>query len=251
MNSLEYIEIKIKDVSPQDFDISDLMELLKNAENMLYPNEKKNRPTISYEVKEGSTRNLIRTLAGPVLALNTILNQINKEKSIDFIDPIQAKAIENIQLWSVKKGQNILIKTSLPNTANVEVNRKTQYYRSENIWIDSDLYIYGKITNMGGKTDPNLHLDTDDWGTIIIKTDEDVLANLKENHMYKYVGVHVQAKQNIKTSQLDNKAINFIEFVDYENTYDENYLNNLISQASKSWKDVPDTDKWLAEIRGI
>ena len=31
MNHLEYIEIKISGVSPQEFDISNLMDLLKNV----------------------------------------------------------------------------------------------------------------------------------------------------------------------------------------------------------------------------
>ena len=251
MNELEYIEIKVNDVPPHEFDISNLMDLLKNVENLLYPNDKRNRPTISYEVKEGSTRNIVRTIAGPIIAVNAILSQIGNEKSIDSIDPIQGKAIQNIQEWAVKNNQNLIIKTSLENTSNLEVNRTTQYYRSENIWIDSDLYLYGKIVDMGGMKSPNIHLATDDYGLVTVQTTEEVLANQKDNRLYKYAGIHVQAKQNVKSGKLDKNEVKLLAFVDYEQGYDDDYLSSLINKASKSWKDVTDTDKWLAEIRGI
>ncbi len=251
MNELEYIEIKVNDVLPHEFDISSLMDLLKNVENLLYPNDKKKRPIISYEVKEGSTRNIIRTIAGPIIAVNAILNQIGNEKSIDSIDPVQGKAIQNIQEWAAKNNQNLIIKTSLKGTSNLEVSRTTQYYRSENIWLDSDLYLYGKIVNMGGKTNPNIHLATDDHGLVTIQTSEEVLANQRDNRLYKYAGIHVQAKQNVKSGQLDKNEVKLLDFIDYEQSYDDNYLSSLINKASKSWKDIPDTDKWLSEIRGI
>ena len=251
MNQLEYIEIKINDVSPHEFDISSLMDLLKNAENLLYPNDKRNRPIISYEVQEGSVRNIIKTIAGPIIAVNAILGQINNEKSIDSIDPTQSKAIQNIQEMAVKDNKNLIIKTSLKNTSSLEISRTTQYYRSENIWLDSDLYLYGKIVNMGGKTNPNIHLSTDDYGLVTIQTSEDILANQKDNLLYKYVGIHVQAKQNIKSGQLEKSEVKLLAFVNYEQSYDDDYLSSLINKASKSWKDVPDTDKWLAETRGI
>ncbi|WP_262897684.1 hypothetical protein [Dyadobacter sandarakinus] len=34
------------------------------------------------------------------------------------------------------------------------------------------------------------------------------------------------------------------------NGYDKDYIEGLIEQGTKSWKDVPDKDKWLDEMRG-
>lgn len=251
MDGLGYIEVKLQDINPNEFDISNLIDLLKNVENLLYPTDKKKRPIISYEVKEGSVRNIIKTIMGPILAVNAILSQVNENKSIDFIDSTQAKAIENIQEWTIKNNYNLVIKTSVKNTSELEINRSTKYFRSENIWIDSDLFLYGKIISMGGKTNPNLHILTDDYGTLIVQTTEEVLANQSNNKLYKYAGVHVHAKQNIKSGQLDKNEIKLLDFVDYEQSADDEYLENLIKEASKSWIDVKDTDKWLAEIRGL
>ena len=68
----------------------------------MYQNDKRNRPTISYEIQEESTRNIIKTIAEPIITLNAVLGQIGNEKSIDFIDPIQSRAIQNIQEWAIK-----------------------------------------------------------------------------------------------------------------------------------------------------
>ena len=251
MREFGYLEIRVNEVSPNAFDISDVMELLKNAENLLYPHERKSRPVISYEIKEGenSTRNLIKTLIGPIKAVNTVLGQIQNDNSIDSIDSTQAKSIENMQEWAVKKNYELVIKTSVKESAFLGISHHTKYYRSENLWLDSDLYLYGKVTNMGGKTSPNLHLATDDYGTVIIQTTEEVLASEKENKLYKLVGVHVQAKQNVKSGQLDKNEVKLLDFVDYKQEYDSEYISELINQAGKTWAEIPDTDQWLAEIR--
>jgi hypothetical protein len=78
----------------------------------LYQNDKRNRPTISYEIQGGSTRNIIKTIAEPIITLNAVLGQIGNEKSIDFIDPIQSRAVQNIQEMTVKENKNLIINTS-------------------------------------------------------------------------------------------------------------------------------------------
>lgn len=251
MNGLGYIEVKLQDLHPDEFDISNLVELLKNVENLLYPNDKKKRPVISYEVKEGSVRNIFKTMIGQIIMVNATLAQVNNTKSIDYIDSTQAKAIEGIQEWATKNNKNLIINTSVENSTRLEINRNTKYQRSENIWIDSDLYLYGKVLSMGGKTNPNLHISTEEYGTVIIQTTETVLANQSDNRLYKYAGVHVHAKQNIKSGELDKSEIKLLSFVEYEQILDDEYLDDLIEEASKSWSDVKDTDKWLAEIRGL
>lgn len=251
MTNLGYIEVKIHNIHPSDFDISHVVELLKNVESLLYPNDRKKRPIISYEIKEGSVRNIFKTDLSQVILVNTTIKNINDTKSIDNIDLIQAKAIENIQEWASKNNLDVEIKSSIKNTNKLEINRNTNFQRSENIWIDSDLYLYGKIISMGGKTNPNLHISTEEHGTVIIQTTEEVLANQSDNRLYKYSGVHVHAKQNIKNGQLDKSDIKLLGFIEYEQSLDDNYLDNLINEASKSWTDIKDTDQWLAEIRGL
>jgi len=62
-----YIEIKITgkkgllDISPETYDISELRKLLDTFEDLLFPENQKTRPLVSYEVKDGSVRHLFKT----------------------------------------------------------------------------------------------------------------------------------------------------------------------------------------------
>lgn len=48
-------------LSPDNFDIRELKKLLDGIEDMLFPNSKQGRPTITYSVESGSVRNIFRT----------------------------------------------------------------------------------------------------------------------------------------------------------------------------------------------
>ena len=62
MDNLGYIEIKISgskgnlELSPDNYDIRELVSMLENAENLLNPDSNKNRLTISYSLEKGLVR---------------------------------------------------------------------------------------------------------------------------------------------------------------------------------------------------
>lgn len=62
MEKTGYIEIRITgskgnlELSPDTYDIREIISILENAENLLFPNDKKERPTISYKIEQGSVR---------------------------------------------------------------------------------------------------------------------------------------------------------------------------------------------------
>ena len=106
------------------------------------------------------------------------------------------------------------------------------------------------ITNIGGKSNPNLHLDTKEYGLLTISAEKDVLAWLEKNPVFKNYGVRAFGKQNIKTGEFDKSSFRFIDIINYAPSNDDAYLNSLIKKASKSWAEVPDTDAWLKDLRG-
>ncbi|MFA7626253.1 MAG: hypothetical protein WCZ17_04330, partial [Candidatus Kapaibacterium sp.] len=60
MDKLGQIEIRITgnrgnlELHPDNYDIREVIAILNNVENLLYPSEKKERPIISYKLEEGS-----------------------------------------------------------------------------------------------------------------------------------------------------------------------------------------------------
>ena len=100
MDKVGFIEINIKgskgnlDLSPDNYDIREIISILENAEQLLYPGDKRDRPTISYKIEEGSVRHILKTSIQYIIGFNAIIGQVNQVQNIDFLDLGTAKAFE-------------------------------------------------------------------------------------------------------------------------------------------------------------
>src|SRR5690349_21179530 len=98
MEKTGYIEIKITgskgnlDLSPENYDIRDIISMLENAENLLYPGDKRDRPTISYKIENGSVKHVFKTPVQYIIGFNAIIGQVIQDQNIDFLDLNTAKA---------------------------------------------------------------------------------------------------------------------------------------------------------------
>ena len=64
------------------------------------------------------------------------------------------------------------------------------------------------------------------------------------------MGIRAKGKQHSETGEIDTSTLTFIELVDYQPKYQEDYLNGLIEKASQSWTKITDKDNLLKEVRG-
>lgn len=256
MDKTGYIEIVISgskgnlDLSPENYDIREVMSILENAENMLNPGGKRDRPVISYRIEDGSVKHIFKTSIQYIIGFNAIIGQVSQIQNIDFLDLPTAKALENIQDIAIKKDYSFIITTSLDQSNEVLIDRSTRFYRSEAIWADAEFYFYGKVTNAGGKDKANIHIFTEEMGTVIIQTPIFFLETYNENLLYKTFGIRATGKQHSETGEIDTATLKFIELVDYQPVYDEKYLKSLRDKARNSWLGGIKADEWLREIRG-
>lgn len=256
MDKLGHIEIKVSgsygnlELTPENYDIREIISILENAENLLFPNDNKDRPVISYSIEKGSVKHIFKTSIQYVIGFNAIIGQVNLDQNIDFLELSTSKAFENIQDVASKKNYSINIKTSLYNSNEVKINKDTKFKRTEAIWAEAEFYLYGKVTNAGGKDKANIHIYTEDFGTVRIQTPIKFLEEYEENFLYKTLGIRAIGKQHSETGEIDTGSLKFIELVFYQPKYDENYLKNLRDKAKKSWLKNLNKDKWLTEIRG-
>jgi len=250
-----YIEIRVQgqkgklDLSPDTYDIRDIRRVLKHVENLLFPEQKKGRPTISYKIEEGSVRHLFKTGIQAIIGFNAIIGQVQTENNIDFLESNTSKAIESIQQSAVKSNYKYTISTSLDDTNDLQINTETSFYRSEDYWVDAEFYFYGKLTNAGGKNKANIHLDTEEMGTIYIDTPISFLEELEENLLYKPYGIRASGKQHIETGEVDKSSLEFLELIDHNPKYDPDYLASLREKASSWIKEVNKTNL-LDQLRG-
>ncbi len=257
MEKTGYIEITISgqkgnfDLNPSNYDINDVIKVLQAAENLLFPNAKKDRPTITYEMKEGSVRHIIKTSLQTIIGFNAILAQIKTDNySIDFLESATARAFESFQNEAKKNNFVYEIGTSISNETKITISKDSKFTRSEEIWVDAEFYFYGTIVDAGGKGVANVHLDTKEYGLLKIEASKTILANYEKNPLYKPYGVRVKGKQNINSAEIDKNTLQLIDIVNYNPVFKEDYINSLIKKAKNSWADVNDADEWLRNLRG-
>lgn len=256
MDKTGFIEIRITgtkgnlDLTPDTYDVREVIAVLEQVEGLLFPADKKDRPTISYQIQGGSVRHIFKTAIQYIIGFNALIGQISQRQDIDFLESATAKAFEEFQEMAVQRGYTFTIQTSEPNTNELYIDRTTKLYRTEAVWAEAEFYLYGRVTNAGGKDRANIHLQTDHYGLVIVKTPISVLEKFDGNILYRTFGIRVLGKQHTETGELDRSDLRFVELIDYHPNYDEDYLQLLRSKAKKNWLVSIKPDAWLSELRG-
>jgi hypothetical protein len=257
LEKIGQIEIRVTgkkgglDLKPDNYDIKDIIEVLQNAEALLFPNAKKDRPIITYEIEGGSVKHIVKTTLQAIIGFNAILGQIKSNNySIDFLELPTARAFEFFQQESQRNNYKYEIGTSISDGNKIVIDKNTKFIRSEEVWVDAELYFYGEIVDAGGKNKANVHLDTKEHGFLKIDASKEALASHESNLLYRKYGVRAMGKQNVKTGEIDKSTLRLIDIIGYNPSYKEDYIKSLITKAKKSWSDVKDADEWLGNVRG-
>lgn len=236
-------------LSPDNFDIKEIKVLLESIEDLLYPNNKKDRPDITYSIETGSVRNIFKTSMQAVVAFSAVMTMVNQTGSIDGLELPTARAIEKIQDVARKTDYTFEFKTSNDVASVLTVSPDTNYHRTTDLWVDAEFYFYGTLTNAGGKDKSNIHLDTNEVGSIIIATDKDFLKKEEKNLLYREYGVRVLGKQNVETGEIDRSDLKLLDLIDYTPRFNEAYINSLIAKVGNRFNGI-DIDEWISKIRG-
>lgn len=126
MEKIGYIEIRITgskgnlDLTPDNYDIREIISILENAENLLYPGDKRDRPTISYRIEEGSVKHILKTSIQYIIGFNAIIGQVDHVKNIELID-FQPKYDEQNLKSLRNKAKKVLLSFSLTQINNTIV----------------------------------------------------------------------------------------------------------------------------------
>lgn len=249
------IEIRVSgskgnlELSPDRYDIQEIAQMFDAVESILFSGNKKQRPEITYSIESGSVRHIFKTSFQSIVAVSAILANVLETGSIDKLELPTARAIEKLQTDAISKNYEFTISTSEWRGGELRITPQTHYRRSEEIWVDAEIYLYGTLTDAGGKDKSNIHLDTKEYGQVTIDADKEYLRNVEENLLYKEYGVRARGKQSLATGEIDLSSLKLISLQGYRPVYDEAYLNTLIAKASKSWAGV-DVDVFLSELRG-
>jgi hypothetical protein len=256
MEQTGYISITIQGKSPdgalnpKDIDIAETKELLIDFETLLFPSkpEKDQRPKVSYEVKEGSVKNIFHTAVAKVIMFTALMSEVGKQGNLEILDLKAAKIIDKWQKKAYNSGReySLASSTSYDNSF-LRITKETQFVSAQTSWVDTSLYLYGKIYEEGGLNNINLHIVSDRYGKLPVKATEEQLTS-GDNKLFKVYGLWVKGRQNIKTGELSE--LELIDFLQYQPKYDDIALQRLIEKATPNLKKIIDKDSWLNDLRG-
>lgn len=237
-------------LNPRDIDIAETKELLADMETILFPTkaEKDDRPKVSYEVKEGSVKNLFHLSLAKVIMASALMTEVGKQGSTDLLEPKAASVFHKWQQKAYATGRQFVFSSSVAEGKPlVTVNNETAFTAPPTDWVATSLYLYGKIYEEGGLNRVNLHILTDRYGKLPVKATEEQLTT-GDNKLFKIFGLWVKGKQN--TASGDLKELELVDFLTHNPDYNEAALQKLIKKASANWKKVKDKDAWLKDVRG-
>lgn len=256
MEKFGFISITIKgktadgNLSPKDIDINETKELLTDVETLLFPTkpEKEERPKVSYEVGDGSVKNIFFIPVAKAIMFTALMSEVGKQGTTDLLEPQAAAVIDKWQQRSYKIGYEYSVTSSVqPIQSFFKIDRDTKFIVPQTEWVNTSLYLYGEIYEEGGLTKSNLHILTNRYGRLTVSATKEQLTS-GSNKLYNVYGLWVKGKQNVMTGLL--KDLTLIDFIAYDQNYDQIVMNSLIEKASANWKKIRNKDAWLAEIRG-
>lgn len=257
LNELTELEFSLNDViggkplTPDNVDLPTLRGFLEEVETLI----KGDLPGASLadsrvRIQEGSVK--VVTLVGLLLAADARADLAKLEKTGD-LDSIQPKRAQIIERWQSRARRSPHRVYSIPKFAGrheIRVSNTSQFqHAGENAWVSVEKHLTGKVVDIGGKQDPNVHLVLADTGeSVRVGATEQQLAAEKENQLYKDVTLRVQGEQHLRTKAFRN--LRLIQFSPQTTEVDEQALALLWQKGRKAWKDVRSAAGWVEALRG-
>lgn len=178
------------------------------------------------------------------------LAKLDQTGDLDGIQPKRAQVIETWQSRARRSSRRVYSLAAESPAHSLRITSTTQFqHGSENAWVSVEKYLIGKVVDLGGKQDPNVHLVLVDTGeSVRVGATEQQLAAEKENQLYKLVTLRAQGEQHLRTKALRN--LRLIQFAPQTNEVDEQALASLWEKGRKAWKDVTSATGWVESLRG-
>ncbi|MEC5158429.1 hypothetical protein [Chryseobacterium sp. MP_3.2] len=251
MEEQGFIEIRVDNfaqtLTPKDVDINEVKTVISDIETFLYPtrDEKKLRPQISYDIESGSAKHKFFLPISAVILFNGLTSEINKRKSLDFLDYKRQEIIDRLQQKALKEGFKIEFNSSLSKEPLLIIDSQTSYNMISPQFYNSEFYLYGEIYQEGGKN-PNIHISTSKFGNLTISATKEQILN-GDKKTYKPYGIKVAGKKNLSDGKFSD--LKLVEFISYLPVFDKSLLDKVIERASYNLSKIKNVDNWIESLK--
>lgn len=189
--------------------------------------------------------------ASGLLAATTLwadLDHLTSPDALTLIDPKRASVLER---WQAVASENPNRSYTVADKAGrpfFVVDARTNLAKLDDVWVQVEKYLHGKIVDMGGKTKANVHLELENGQTLTVNSSHDLLAQDERNRLYRPALLHVTAQENLRTGELRN--LRLLAFETHQPGYDEEEFRLMVERGTKAWEDVVSETEWTDVLRG-
>lgn len=237
------------EATPDRVRLSDLADFSADVETFLRgENKELDSKTLEVAVRKGSFA--IETV--PIPSAPTLFRDLSSLINGELLDNIDAKRREVMDRWqkAARQTRDWAYRISAPFLERpILVNAESDYHADDaDQWVQVERYIRGEIENLGGVTNPNVHVRLQGSRMLKVIASHDVLRDDNVNRLYKMAMLRIKAEYNVQTRDLRNARL--VEFVEYTSQVDEDALLRMTRRGASAWKDVVDATAWVDEQRG-
>ena len=251
-----FFELKIQGkiaedvLSTENFDISKFKELLDDAETIIRKplSDNYSKENISFKYEDGCIRIKFLTSIFVINSLFADLNEVIRSSNIFNIEKNRATVISKWQNHSKSNNEFSYSIIDSQNKCLLKIDANTNYVIPAPVLNEVEVILYGEITDIGGKSNPNIHIDTDN-GSFKVSCNRKDIINDNEKRLYTVCGIKVKAHQDINTFEISKDNIHFIEFIPYANNLQSDILKKYIAKGTKAWKNIKDSVEWKRNLR--
>jgi hypothetical protein len=238
-------------VSPDNISIAMLNEFTDQVATFLRGSKHVDLKEVKVAVKKGSLILSVSDEVGTVEEAFEDYERAFKENSLENIDTRRAQIFELWQsLASTNEDRSYELFSGDDNKKinSIQITKETEFKTKKSTWVEVELYVYGRVNDIGGKNKPNIHLELENGNTVKIESSKELLIGDKVNRIYRRQLVRVSAKQNVETKETRDEKL--ISFEQYSPAFDDDEFQKIVTKGRLAWRTVKNATKWVEEMRG-
>lgn len=240
------------EINPSNFTLPMLSEFISQVTRFLRGVGRQDLGEIKTGIKNGSLTIVTEDKMGILDDAFLDYQLLQKSGDLSKLDPLRADVIEEWQRLAKVDGKNrtykLLAGDKSLGITSFTISSKTNYTSRKEIWVNVDLYLYGRVYDIGGKNKPNVHIELENGKSIKIDARASFLAGDKENRIYKDQLVRIKAKRNILTHELRDEQL--VSFEYYNPEFNEEEFDRISRKAKVAWKSIKSASDWVENLRG-
>ena len=239
------------DLSPTNVTLPMVSDFLKQITTFLKGSERPDLSKVKAKFEKGSLAVGIEYEEDILDSAYKVFVHLKTSKDLRHIDTARSAVIKKWQLEAQNNESRRYCLATPDSPINREIrviiDEKTKFVDMEPLWAEEELYLYGHIYDIGGKNDPNVHIELENGKSLKVDTSKNFLLHDNKNRIYKNQLVRIVAKRNMDTNELKEERL--ISFEDYSPQFDEEEFEQVSKKARIAWKSVEDPVQWVEQLR--